>query len=255
MALFLWCAFPVLSRPVPPRAQLETAIDTYEHGGYLEAAAQLNKLLYPLKLSSHEDIVRAKVYLGLCYYILDKKEEAEQEFRGVFKLDPNYRPDPLFVPPEVIAFIERFRPPPPLPPRRTDVLGLGETLDAPGGAPFRFQARNMLPFGIPQFGHGDMGKGLALLAGEVSLLALNVGSYAYLKVYNDPGGVPAERYPYLLVAKATNITTLSLLAISVIYGMGDALYRYQPESPAVTLRLDVEGGDYPRLVLILQRRF
>ncbi len=256
VALLLCCiCLPLAARPIPPREQLQTAIDIYEHGGYLEAAARLNKILYPLKLSEPEDIVRAKVYLGLCYYVLGKKDDAEQEFRGVFKLDPDYRPDPLYIPAEIIEFIEQLRPPPPQTPRRTDVLGLGETLEAPPSGSFRFHAPNLLPLGIPQFRAGDTRKGLALLIGEISLLSLNISSYYYLKVFNDPHGVPPERYPSLLAAKATNITTLSLLAITMLYGAGDALYRYPPAPSEDEVGVGFIPGRHGLLMVTWRRRF
>ncbi len=246
---------PLLGRPVPPTEQLEKAINIYDHGGYLEAAALLNKLLYPLKLSRTEDIVKAKVYLGLCYYILGKRDEAGMEFRGVFKLDPDYQPDPLYIPEEVIAFINQFRPSPPPPPRRTDVQGLGETIEASDQVPFQFHAANLLPLGIPQLRNGDRAKGLSLMLGEISLLALNIGSYYYLQTYNDPNGVPPDRYPYLLTAKVTNISTFSLLALTVIYGMSDALYRYPPGQNDVGASFHIRLGDRPSVVLSIHRRF
>ncbi len=255
LAGFLCLTIPVLGRPVPPTEQLARAIDIYDHGGYLEAAALLNKLLYPLKLSRTEDIVKAKVYLGLCYYILGKRDEAEMEFKGVFKLDPNYQPDPLYIPEEIISFINQFRPAPPPPPRRTDVLGLGETIEASDQVPFQFHASNLIPLGIPQLRHGDRVKGFALMAGELSLLALNLGSYYVLKVYNDPNGVPPERYPYLLTAKATNITAFSLLALTAVYGMTDAMYRYPPPQRDISVSMHVQWSPYPLVGIHFQRCF
>lgn len=241
------------ARPIPPKAQLETAIDVYNHGGYLEAAALLNKLLYPLKLSETDDIVRAKVYLGLSYYILDRREYAEQEFRGIFKIDPQYQPDPLYIPEEAIEFIEGLRPPPPTHPNRTDVLGLGERIGAPDNEPTRFSPANLLPLGIPQLRNGDNGRGVTLMATELALLALNVGSYYFLEKYNDPDENSQEIYPILQTAKVTNISSFSLLAAVVAYGIGDALYRYP--APDVTLNFGVVPGPEPGVFVSFQHRF
>lgn len=222
---------------VPPVQRLEQAIDAYQHGGYLEAAAELTALLYPLKLTNRVDIVRAKVHLGLCYYVLGRKDESAQEFRDVFRIDPAYQPDPLYIAPEMIQFIERLRPPPPEVRRNPQVPGLGEQLASTPLKPIQFSPANLLPLGIPQFRHGDIKRGSALAATELVLLSVNVGSYWYLRYYNNTEQAD-ELYPYLVAARAANISSFTLVLVTLSVGAGDAMYRYRrPPATQGSLRL------------------
>ncbi len=247
------------ARTESPPDRLITAIDIYQHGGYLEAAAILTNLLYPLKLADRKAIVQAKVYLGICYYVLGRRDEAEDEFRGIFKIDPGYQPDPLIIPDEVIAFIERVRPPPTLSPPtmgKAPLLGLGEKPVTTDIKPLTSSPINLLPLGIPQFWHGDTGRGVGLATAEVLLLGLNAGSYWYLKIYNDSSGLGQQsNYNYLIAAKTLNITSLSLLAVTLAYGMGDALYRYRPNRSMVSLHFSVLPGPNPEASIGLHGRF
>lgn len=217
----------VFARPVTPTQQLAEAVSAYEHGGYLEAAALLSRILYPLKLTEPADIVKARVYLGLCYYVLGQKEDAEQEFRGVFKIDPTYKPDPFYIPEEIISFMEALRPPPPMPPKRLDIDGLGERIEeAPTSFRLAVAPANLLPLGIPQLRNGERGRGVALLVTQTLLLGVNVTSYILLERYNDPMGNSEALHSYLVGAKAINVASFSLLTLTVMYGVGDALVRY-----------------------------
>lgn len=225
---FLVCPTrPLLAQAgTTPVQRLSQAIDAYQHGGYLEAAAELTALLYPLKLTNRQDIVKAKVHLGLCYYVLGRKDESAQEFRDVFRIDPNYQPDPLYIAPEMIQFIERLRPPPPEVKRNPPVPGLGEQLSNTAFRPVQFNPGNLIPLGIPQFRHGDIKRGAALAGTELALLSVNVGSYWYLRYYNNTEQAE-ELYPYLVAARAANITTFTLLLVTISVGAGDAMYRYR----------------------------
>ncbi len=224
-----------------PAQRLDAAVNAYEHGGYLEAAAELTSLLYPLKLDSREQIVRAKLYLGMSYYVLERRDEAAQEFRDIYRIDPDWTPDPLWIPPEIIDFIEANRPENVV--RPIEVPGLGEQLNDESFRPVVWQPQNLIPFGVAHFRHGDLRRGLSLAIGESALLSLNVATYWYLAINNTANNTP-ELARKLSIAKTVNWTSFSLWALVTAFGIGDAVYRYRdaPQAPSAFLWAEPGGG-------------
>lgn len=235
----------------PPEDQaalqkLQAAIRAYEHGGYLSAAEQLNAILYPLKLTDRRDIVIAKAWLGMSLYILGRKIEAEQEFRGVFRLQPGWRPDPLKVPPELVTFIERLRPPPERP---TALPGLGEELkvgELPTGLPPRISRREgghplwlaFLPFGVDQLMRPERGLGLALAVSQGALLGANLGTYAWLTAAAQGEPPTSSEYEQLVAIKALNLASFGLFSTVYVLSVGEALLREESPRP-LSLHLSI----------------
>lgn len=248
---------PVQSSEDAARRKLDAAIRAYEHGGYLSAAEQLNAILYPLKLSNKQDIVLAKAWLGMSLYILGRRLEAEQEFRGVFRLQPGWKPDPLKVPPELVAFIERLRP---VPERSTVLPGLGEELKV-GGLPAQLPPgivsrsasrpvwRAFLPFGVEQLLRHERGVGLASAISQGIFLSLNLGTYFYLKTAAVDPPASTSGYERLVAAKAVNLTSFGLFTTVYVLSVGEALLSdapsdagaAAPRSPQLLLSLTPQG--------------
>lgn len=235
---------PVTPSPLNTREELQEAISAYEHGGYLAAAARLSALLYPLKLTDRRDIVTAKAHLGMCYYVIGRRDNAAVEFRAVFKIDPTWKPDPLKVPPELVTFIERLRP---AVARTAPVPGLGEDFQRPLQPIERFTYTQLLPFGVPQLLHQDYGRGLALAGIEATCLAANVSSYWYLRINAQSVPTDEAAYERLQVARGINYSSLGLLVVTAVLGTGDALVRYRniPKVPELELKLMPGGGPGP----------
>lgn len=229
--------------PVQPEnstaKRLETGLRAFEQGGYLAAVEQLSGLLYPLKLTDKREIVTAKATLGMAYYVLGRRAEAGQEFRAIFRMEPTWRPDPLKVPPELVAFIEKQRP---APPRPQVVQGIGETLPTQEFKPPESKLVNLLPLGIPQFLNGDRTRGLLYASLQTTLLAVNVGSYWYLR--QGEGTVPADETEYRQRqgAKVVNIASLSVLTVTWVVGMGDAWVSYSERKPPLGLQVGPAGA-------------
>lgn len=231
--------FSPLKPSSPPSAlkhELEEAITAYERGGYLAAAARLSALLYPLKLTDRKDIVLAKSHLGMCYYVLGRREDAAVEFRGVFRVDETWKPDPLKVPPELMTFIERLRP---APERAAPVPGLGEALQNRPNTTSRFSPKDLIPFGVPQLLRGEYGRGIALATVETSCLAANLASYWFLKANTQSPPADDAAYGRLQLVRGVNYASLGLLVVTAVLGAGDALVQYEPvaQLPAQSLEL------------------
>lgn len=252
MSGLLWVGQPLtgLSQPASPATvpvkqenssskRLDAGLKAFEQGGYLAAVEQLSGLLYPLKLTDKREIVLAKATLGMAYYVLGRRAEAGQEFRAIFRMEPTWRPDPLKVPPELVAFIEKQRP---AAPRPQVVQGIGETLPMQEFQPPRSRVVNLLPLGLPQFLNGDPRRGILYASLHTSLLAANVGTYWYLR--QGEGSVPADdaEYRRRQGAKVANIASLSLLTVTWLVGMGNAWVSYSEHAPPVSLQLTPGGS-------------
>ena len=105
MVSFLLIALCV-AQPADPAGiedALRRAKNEYAYGNYEAAVEQLHALLYPMQLSTDEQVIGARKYLALSYYLLDRLDEVGEEFAKLLHLDPDYELDPYTVAPPVIA--------------------------------------------------------------------------------------------------------------------------------------------------------
>ena len=86
----------------------QRGLDEYEHGDYALAAADLgNFLLSPPVGFDSEKLKRARLYRGISLFQMGDREGADKEFWQVLLMEPDFRPDPLFNEPAVIASLPR----------------------------------------------------------------------------------------------------------------------------------------------------
>lgn len=232
---------------VPAQAQVDDpelakALAYYERGEFQRAAADLSGLVEHPRLSAPER-ARARESLGVSYYVLGRMLEARRQFTALLEADPAYQPDPLYVAPEIVAFVAEVRrgvaaraataptearlaPPvtaaaqPLVRPR----LDSGSAV--PLMAPIELSAVDFLPFGAGQFRRGHTGRGVTLAVVEGLFLAGNVGLYYYrrcsLKACDD------HYYPQASVDQARHLQTYQLIAGSLfvataVLGVADGI--------------------------------
>jgi tetratricopeptide (TPR) repeat protein len=208
----------------PPEQTLQSAITLYQHGKYQEAAEELEKLLYPLRIKNISKIAQAHLYLGLSYAMLDQPEKAQEEFHEALKLDPKLSLDPDYFLPEVISLFERVKSE--LIPREEVEKPLLPQLPKDGREKrvlLLTKERlllNFLPGGVPQFQNGAKLKGWIVLTVQTSSLLTTAISYFLLNNYRDKkyGGVPKEGYE----KKANEI----LLWMQASFWIGVSSYLY-----------------------------
>lgn len=218
---------------VAPNETFERGLDLYERGEYLLAAETLGKLLYPPPRGfDGEKLKRAHLYRGISLFLLNAREKADDEFYLVLvNHDPEFRPDPLFTPPPVIAAFERLKKQyaeqlkkvPRLPKRVVelprDPLGI-PTTPQPGAGEFW---ASMAPFGWAQFKNGQPVKGYAFLSAEVVLLSINLTTYTTLQSLQDD----RDRFQNVSNArflKTANNATFFLLVGTLLYGSADGVW-------------------------------
>jgi tetratricopeptide (TPR) repeat protein len=225
------------ARAEGPEAELKKGVYAYEHGDYAEAITALTAILSPLKLTSEDDIVSARKYLGAAYYFTQKKDEAADEFRKLIILKPDFKLDPFNFPPPLVLFFDgikaglsdRLEKPKPPEEKKDVVKETVRIIDR------RIEKRslyvNFIPFGAPQFQNGQRTKGWILFGMETALLGANVLSYWVARSYADERGyVAAESDRASANTWATiQMTSLAVFGGAVVYGIIDGLANFEPE--------------------------
>src|SRR4051812_26441559 len=105
-------AFILITQTADPTSiedELRRARNEYAYGNYDAAVTQLRALLYPMKLSTDAQVIEARKYLALSYYLLDRAEGMKEEFAKLLFLDPDYELDPFTVAPAVVERFEAIR--------------------------------------------------------------------------------------------------------------------------------------------------
>lgn len=210
-----------------PEAIFKSAIEDFEFGEHYQASEKLRSILEPPKLSSREDLIVARQYLGACYHLLGDKMKAKQQFTMLLALDQKHKLDPEVFSPAMVEFFEEVRrevgieavhepeqrdPPPP---KRDDKKAADVTVEKPlpsvkDKPPI---ALAFVPFGVGQFSNRQPVKGAIFAVAEVGLFATAAASYAMLgglKLDNDlcpPSGLCVAEEDR---SKASTLQTLYL---------------------------------------------
>lgn len=218
----LWLA---QAQPTKVDDELRRAKNEYAYGNYDAAAQGLRSLLYPMRLYSDEQVIEARRYLGLSYYLLDQKTETRQEFTKLLFLDPDYELDPFTVAPPIVELFEAVRK------ENQPILDgirehksetkLGEDLvrgfrrTVVVNRTERSDIATFLPFGIGQFQNGDIFWGATFAALEAALLGLNLGSYLWLSL-QEADGHPGY---YSSRADTVQAVTITQVVSAAIFGV------------------------------------
>lgn len=218
---------PADGEPLSIEDELRRAKNEYAYGNYEESVRRLRSLLYPMRLSSDAQVIEARRYLALSYYLLGEREMLEEEFRKLLFLDPDYELDPFSIAPPVIELFEQVRKD--LAPeldairqRKADerlsqvnTEGLLRTIDRT--VIERSELATFLPFGVGQFQNGDMELGVFFAVSEAALLAVNVGAFLYARYGVGTGFDPDEENTVRALAFAQYG---SLVLFATVYSLG-----------------------------------
>ena len=181
----------------PQSPDLKRARDRFEFGAFADAAGIVRSWLAVHPEASGEDAIEAYRMLGIAELKLGDRAQARAAFVSLLSLDPDYALDPFLVEPKVVEYFDQVKREnePALAPlreqrraleeqrRRADEARkrLFEEEQARTGPPtkiLRVQERlyllNWIPFGAGLFLNGDMGKGTAIAAAEVTFGLVNL---------------------------------------------------------------------------------
>ena len=231
----------------PPWELLEKGRQAYEYGDYLSARQFLDSALQGNL--SVESRIEAYMLLGQCHYLLRAYSAAKDAFGSLLRINPDYQPDPVLVPPTIMGFFERLREEmePQLQPLRERLArekALQRKTDPQqkNSRPKKIRVvekvirknsrvLNFLPFGVGQFQNGETGKGIGIMTSEIATLGLNLASYIAIKAMAGADG----KYTPDKAAMAKDLRIVQYTAAGAflalwIYGIIDGLVYYQPET-------------------------
>lgn len=215
--------------------ELRRAKNEYSYGSYDDAAKRLHGLLYPMRLTSDEQVIEARKYLALSYYLLDQTGPMGEEFEKLLYLDPDYQLDPFTVAPAVIEVFEQVRAR--LKPQ-LDVIRQRKTDESlASGGPRRIIEQRIvekselalwMPFGLGQLENGDRALGIFFAVVEAALLAGNVAAYLYL-TYGLGDDYPTSDANFVRGVTITQYASLGLFLGVWAVGAVHAQLNFVPE--------------------------
>ncbi len=236
-------AGPTAPAPPPePIEQLHQAHATYEYGDYAASAKILDALTQARSLERTVDQIEALRLLGLSRFFLNQFELAVHAFVELLSLDPDFQLDPLYVPPQAVAFFETVRrnnkdllDPIRLRRRATQEASAQEEaarqrfLSQGTAAPPRVVHERverpskllaLLPFGVGQFQNGDTGWGVAFAVAEALTAGTSIGCFAWVETNSQAGFFPSSTYRTALAVRGVQLGTG--IAFAALWGAGIA---------------------------------
>jgi hypothetical protein len=226
---------------------LRRAKNEYAYGNYDKSVGILRGLLYPMRLVTDEQVIEARKYLALSYYLLDQLDGVGEEFAKLLHVDPDYQLDPFTIAPPVIEMFETIRKQ--LKPeldvirqlrsdnKRKEPVKPGVQREIERRITEHSELATFMPFGIGQFQNGQIGWGVAFLTSELLLLTANIVSYVYIVrvVASNSGKYYSDRATLVRALTVTQYSTLALFGLAWSLGVFHARLHFIPsvEAPEV----------------------
>lgn len=222
----------VLSMVLTLVSPLDPARAAYQSGELAQARAELEALLYPLRLEGAELEAEAHLLLAATYHAQEDTARAEHEAVLGLAASQDTKLDPLLYPPDFVAFVERVRTahreriatlaaerrPPvlvPIPP----------PAEQPSPAPaLQVTARPskawyLVPFGVGHFQHGRRTRGTVLAVTQGTCLAVSAASLSTALALRGPDGLYSSEDAK--VARKLNTSYLvTAYAFGILYAYG-----------------------------------
>ena len=211
-----------------PRLRLRDAENSYLYGDYARVTRTLTPLVEPdIRLVAANDQARAYELLGLAHFFLDDPTNARKFFSRLVQFRPDFRINPVLVPPHVVAFFDEVRASLEAEIEATRAE-LRRQREAEEEARRRASVRELyferrvnsrfvaaMPLGIGQFQNGDAGLGTLFLGAELLSAGLSVGFFLAVEDLRQPDGLFARDD----VARARALQTAQLISGGIALGV------------------------------------
>jgi tetratricopeptide (TPR) repeat protein len=232
-------ASAAIASPVDDLANARTA---FRNRDYDSAIKSLTALLYPHEqLADPNNIVEARVLLGVSDFETDRPEDARTEFEKALQLDPNKTLDTLsFSTGAVHLFDETRQEIEQRKAREAEIRKLQEKnaaaqkyLESLRVYEVHSYALNFVPFGAGQFQNHDRFKGFLLAGAQGLTLSGSVGTWLFLiSKYgvNCPHCVSQKDADSVLMDQRIQIGLGATFFALYFYGVVDALRHYTPRA-------------------------
>jgi len=268
-----------------PAETLRQAKNNFDYGNYTSAAQMTDQLLTSRQLDRAADQQEAYRILGLSRFFLKQTAPAQNAFLNLLALDPDYKLDPFYVPPQAIAFFESVRTDnqallQPIRDRRRATREaqlqeeaarqklLAQTKPGEAEQPkvtvvnvWRQTQHSpllaLLPFGTGQFQNDSLKLGWTLLATEGVLAGTSIFCYAWYESHRlQDGNFTSADYGNAFLVRGVQIGTGAAFFAEWAFGVGEALYHYRPtvtvkeESTAPAPGASGTGGSAPQAAIV-----
>lgn len=201
MNIFAPLLIMVLGQAAPSVSELSAddllrrAQNHYAYGEYALAIPLVETALSGGESLSSTDLVVAQELLGLSAYLAKDLAKSRNAFTDLLLQRPEHALDPFSVAPPIIEFFENIRKE--LEPQLKALTNTGPP-ETPTPSTPRDSSRSQIieriiversplglfmPFGYGQYQNGDSGLGHALLATQLTALAVNIGAYYLARSY------------------------------------------------------------------------
>jgi len=217
--------------------ELELVANLFQYGDYPAVITHLEEAMRQGLFQAEEQLLEAYRHLGVTYYILQQKERSKESFMLLLTREPDYKLDPLYVPPIIIDFFESIK--------KENQQLLDEIRQARQKAAqeeekplkkeyYRYNAYavNFIPFGVGQFQNAQPIKGTLFATSELICLALNVTSYFMVRGYRGDDGMYTSGNAKLARDwRITQYVSLGAFVVLAVGGVIDAALNYREFVP------------------------
>ncbi|WP_426750277.1 hypothetical protein [Myxococcus sp. Y35] len=215
---------------------LDGARNAYQSGELPKARAELESLLYPLRLDGAVLEAEAHLLLAATYHAQEELARAEDEVVRGLAVHGDSVLDPLLYPPDFLAFVERARAqhkarieelrversprlfPPPSPivdPIRKDAVATSPALT---------RTWYLVPFGVGHFKHGRSGMGTLLAVAQgLGLATAGVSLGTSLSMRGPDGRYHASDAGRARTLNVTYLVGAYAFAVAYAYGVLDGM--------------------------------
>ena len=232
------------ARAESPEEGFKQAENTFRFQDYAGAEKILRQLLHPeVLLNDPEKIIKAREYLGACYFWLKDEKRMEEEFTALLIQAPTYRLDPFYYPGTLIERVDQLREK--LEELRIIDPGRKDRTDEEKGPPCLLPKETvrerspwvaLVPFGAGQFYNGHNMEGALFLTGEILALGTNIGSYVAADRLRGSDGLYSPSNAR--IAKRLQIVqyvSLGVLVGLAVWGVVDASLKLQKEERSIEM--------------------
>lgn len=203
----------------------------------------MEALLYPRPLiKDRTKLLKAREYLGACYFWLHRYKQMEEEFTALLVKEPRYKLDPFYYP---VPLLERFNA------LRVRLQSLGilpnpqknhkkkpKVLKKRPSTCKTVQklvikhskALSFVPFGVGQFANGRPKKAAAFLSSQVIGLGLNIGAFIGIEAMRGNDGMfSAAGAHKARILRYVQYAGLGIFVVSAVWGVLDALHDFKKQ--------------------------
>jgi len=244
--ILLWGMVALCEHEITPAKRFDKAKNLFQFQDYKKAARQLKLLLYPTPIIKDKArLLKAREYLGACYFWMHKDKQMEEEFTALLVKDPTYKLDPFYYPVPLLESFNKLRTRLqsqgviPTPQKDKKKAGKTPIIKKKGPAMCRTVKKLVIkhnkvlcfiPFGVGQFVNGRPKKAAGFLSTQVIGLGVNIGAFIAIETLRgDDGMFSSSNASKARIMRYVQYAGLGVFVVSAVWGILDALHDFKEQ--------------------------